>query len=334
MFELLLVKVWMVQRFFRRKFRIIKIGSLSISTSKNPDSFYSIESYCSGNLPFDNYKKMVKPIRRILNIKDVCLNPKTGVAWYQKYLIEESSNWPIDKLLVWEPRPLFYSSLNCTATSLADNGFYHFLIEDLPRFLEVHRSNPSVLTVIGSKSRYVLDLLKYLNVTNYISKFSPIKCSKILLSERNLGGIFDKNDLLALQELAKDIQPIRSLAPILILRKNIKKGFYDRGVQYSPLLEKKFRKFGFETVYLEEHSFLDQISLIKSTSVLAGFHGAGLANMVWLNQNAKIIEISETRITSHFEHIANICELNYHRAVASQLTNLGNSEFERLILEK
>lgn len=128
----------------------------------------------------------------MLRIKDVCLNPKTGIAWYKKFIKEESSNWPIDKLLLWEPIPFLCQSLDYKVVNLPDNGFYHFLIEYLPRFLEIYEKNSSLVTVIGSESRYVLEVLDFLNITNYVSSFSPIKCRELLLSEKSMGGIFEK----------------------------------------------------------------------------------------------------------------------------------------------
>ena len=331
MYELLLDEIWKLQRLFRRKLRLIRLKKISISTSKEPVGFYEIEFYCNENLKFDNYKKIINPVRRVLRIKDVCLNPKTGIAWYKKFIIEESSNWPIDKLLLWEPRPLLCQSLNYKVVNLPDNGFYHFLIEDLPRFLEIYEKNSSAVTVIGSESRYVLEVLDFLNITNYVSKFSPIKCRELLLSEKSLGGIFEKNDHKLLQRIFADIEPSKADKPIFISRRNKSKGYLDRGIQYSDLLEKKLSNCGFITVYLEDLSFIEQVSLIKSTNTVVGFHGAGLANIVWLNSNAKVIEISETRKTSHFEHISSVCKVQYGRFMASKLVNLNESEILDLI---
>jgi len=331
MYELLLDKIWKLQRLFRRKIRLIRLKKISISTSKEPVRFYEIEYNCNGNLTFDNYKKIINPVRRILRIKNVCLNPKTGIAWYKKFIIEESSNWPIDKLLLWEPRPFLCESLDYKVINLPDNGFYHFLIEDLPRFLEIYEKNSSPVTVIGSESRYVLEVLDFLNITNYVTKFSPIKCRELLLNEKSLGGIFEKSDHKLLQRIFADIEPTKADKPIFISRRNRVKGYLDRGIQYTDLLEKKLSNCGFITVYLEDLSFIDQVSLIKSTNIVVGFHGAGLANIVWLNSNAKVIEISETRKTSHFEHISSVCKVQYGRIMASKLVDLNESEILDLI---
>lgn len=74
-----------------------------------------------------------------------------------------------------------------------------------------------------------------------------------------------------------------------------------------------------------------QASLIKSADIVVGFHGAGLANIDWLNSNAKVIEISENRKTSHFEHISSVCNVQYGRFMASKLVDLNESEILDLI---
>ena len=331
MYEMLLEKMWAMQRLLRRKLRLIRLKQRSISTGKEQVGFYEIEFYCKGNLIFDNYKKNINPVRRIVRIKNVYLNPKTGIAWFKKFIIEESSNWPIDKLLLWEPRPLFCQSLDHTVVNLPDNGYYHFLIEDLPRFLEIHEKSASFVTVIGNESRYVLEVLDFLNIKNYITKFSPIKCRELLLSEKSLGGIFEKTDLKLLHDIFSHIVPSKENKSIFVSRRNSAKGYLDRGIKYSHLIEKKFSDCGFMVVYLEDLSFIEQVSLIKSTNTMVGFHGAGLANIVWLNPKAKVIEISETRKTSHFEHISSVCGVHYDRLRASKLVELNEAEILDLI---
>lgn len=54
-----------------------------------------------------------------------------------------------------------------------------------------------------------------------------------------------------------------------------------------PVLE----RFGFERIVLEDLSFAEQVRLIGSAEVLAGSHGAGLANMCWMESGTKVLEL-------------------------------------------
>ena len=92
-----------------------------------------------------------------------------------------------------------------------------------------------------------------------------------------------------------------------------------------------FLNNSFKVVYLEELSLIEQISLVKNARVLAGFHGAGLANIVWNTKKCKVIEISESRITSHFSHISSICKHDYRFVKASELIKYSKKDFSALI---
>ena len=50
-------------------------------------------------------------------------------------------------------------------------------------------------------------------------------------------------------------------------------------------------RHGFERVFLEDLSFEEQVRLVGSASVLAGNHGAGLANMAWMLPETIVLEL-------------------------------------------
>jgi capsular polysaccharide biosynthesis protein len=50
-------------------------------------------------------------------------------------------------------------------------------------------------------------------------------------------------------------------------------------------------RHGFKRVFLEDLSFPEQVRLAGSASVLAGNHGAGLANMAWMKPETTVLEL-------------------------------------------
>jgi capsular polysaccharide biosynthesis protein len=56
-------------------------------------------------------------------------------------------------------------------------------------------------------------------------------------------------------------------------------------------MENLFREFDFEVVYLEDLRLSEQINLISTAEILAGLHGAGLANLIWMDKGGKLIDI-------------------------------------------
>lgn len=54
-----------------------------------------------------------------------------------------------------------------------------------------------------------------------------------------------------------------------------------------------FSRAGFDIVQMEDFSIVDQIRLINQCSVIAGLHGAGLANLVFSSVDTKVLEIQQ-----------------------------------------
>jgi capsular polysaccharide biosynthesis protein len=52
-----------------------------------------------------------------------------------------------------------------------------------------------------------------------------------------------------------------------------------------------FKEYGVETVFLENLSFLDQVTLFNSAEIVVAPHGSGLTNLVFSNKNTKVIEL-------------------------------------------
>lgn len=48
---------------------------------------------------------------------------------------------------------------------------------------------------------------------------------------------------------------------------------------------------GFERVFLEDLTFPEQVALIAEASVFVGLHGAGLTNMLWMEEGSAVVEI-------------------------------------------
>ena len=85
-----------------------------------------------------------------------------------------------------------------------------------------------------------------------------------------------------------------------------------RGLSNQDLLEAWLAKRGFETVRLENLSFIEQIALFSTAKVIVGCHGAGMANIIWAPQGARVIELaSKTYWNSHVQALAFIIGAGY-----------------------
>lgn len=329
--ELFYSFIWALQRYIRRTFKFIYIKNLSISAELDDVKGLKIMKFTNRPKPYLNYKQRNTLNHRIISLNNAIVNPKTGVTWINGLILEESTIWPISKLLLWEPRPLFCPELNSTSINLPDNGFYHFIIEDLPRFIETFRSCSFDQVVIGSKSKYILDTLRLLEINSYRIKRFPVICKEFILSEKSLGGIFSESDRKELRFFSKKIECSSTDKKFFISRRNKIKGSFDRGLRFESIIVSKLQKFNIETIYLEDYSFVDQISLIKSASVLIGFHGAGLSHMVWSERPIQVFEITENRIIGNFQHVSKICGHNYQLLRASQVAKMSTPQLSKLL---
>ena len=62
--------------------------------------------------------------------------------------------------------------------------------------------------------------------------------------------------------------------------------------------------FEFENIQLEKCSFKDQMSLFNGASLVIAQHGAALANIIWMQGDAQVIEIGNDTTATHFKLIA------------------------------
>jgi hypothetical protein len=71
-------------------------------------------------------------------------------------------------------------------------------------------------------------------------------------------------------------------------------------------IESEFAKAGFDVHYFEDYTPADQLSLVRNASCIAGFHGAGLTNIVASQPKARIFELISTRASESYFRAANL----------------------------
>ena len=328
--EYILRIIWFIQRAISWKFKIkIKFkNSISIREENIPD--IKIYEITKQSWPLQHYKQHLMMNRRIIGIWNAMLYPKTGVIRLNNKIITESSVWDSASTSRFNPRPLSGPFLNGIYQVLPDNGFYHFLIEDLPRFLETNSLKLNQKTLIASKNSYIIEMLNLLEIKNYILCSYPVVCEQLLLSEKIKGGIFNSIDRLNLRFLLSKRLKKNESEKIFVARQNIVKGRESRGLEFTDEIWELLSKFDFKRVYLEEISLDEQMAIFSSSEIIVGFHGAGLANIIWSKPSTKVIELTNTRKTSHFEHISQICELDYQLLTIDSFRKLTRAQLNEI----
>jgi hypothetical protein len=316
---------WTFQKFFSRLlFKIINSKFKFSARTTNSNNILCV--YKTNELLANfNYKILAgNEFRRILKVNDPVLNPRTGIIWINDKLLLESTLWNYEDVFKFEPKPIFPKKIDDTFYSLPDNGFFHFLIEDLPRYLQAKKYGDKHKTLIGNGSKYINEVMSLLS-PNCVELYEyPVKLKSLYISEKIKGTLFSPYDLNILHDSFDEFRKFNQNLKIFISRKENKgPKFKSRGLLKKNEIESIVKDLGFYLVYLEDLSLTQQIDLCSKASMIAGFHGAGLSNIVWANSGTKVIEITGTRVTSHFEHLSKICGHDFHRfSIESELLNL------------
>jgi capsular polysaccharide biosynthesis protein len=202
---------------------------------------------------------------------------------------------------------------NADNSLLPSNGFYHWLLEDLPLYLKLQKvkRQEGILFntfVYNGAPKYVIDFLNWMGVD---VKFLPR-----LASFGELDFITRGDD--AGWPRCEDVEILRdTFSPLFHPKKPTKKIYIPRTkASRSPSYEIELTNIlaanDWTILYPETQSLIEQIQIISEAEVLCGVHGAGLAGMIWMEGSAKVIEISrETLGRACFARLANICGLNY-----------------------
>jgi capsular polysaccharide biosynthesis protein len=88
-----------------------------------------------------------------------------------------------------------------------------------------------------------------------------------------------------------------------------------------------FHRYGFETVRCEELSFYEQISIFSKAEIIAGPHGAGLANMIVAPKDARVLELSAAGVSAnHYWCLASALGLGFWYLKGEPIRNPGSGE--------
>ncbi len=201
-------------------------------------------------------------------------------------------------------------------------GYFHWILDCLPRLLNVSKVDDSYHTVIilrpevASQNfvRETLDLLGYTYLIKEDKKIN-LKCQKLIVANHCANTSGNYND-----------QVIKELRSIFIKKINVQKNPIKKWVYISR--EKANRRkatneselidmllaLNIEVHYFEEYNFLKQMDIITHTDFLISIHGASLTNMLFMEKDTHVIELRneiDTHSNCYFS-LASALNINYH----------------------
>lgn len=214
------------------------------------------------------------------------------------------------------PAVQIYDGSVAVLTTFRSNIYYHWLLDTLPRLSLLQQSGMRYeKVVVPAHARFQRESLKLLGIEEARILSDP----RVHLQARNLlvpslPGVPGNPPSWACEFLRDCFLPhVRHDRPaserLFISRANSG----TRRIRNEPALLAALAKRGFERVFLEDLSFLEQVKVFSEARIIVSPHGSGLANLVFCRPEAELIEIfSPNYINVMYWTIANQVDVRYH----------------------
>lgn len=191
-------------------------------------------------------------------------------------------------------------------------NYYHWMVDGLSRLLLLRAHYPgSTLIMPQPSGSYVEQTARLLGFEKfvYLTEGEVLRAPTLLLPAHVAPPGLHHPGLLCTirQELTAglNLEAARPTRRIYVSRARQKV----RRLANEEALLAAIQPHGFECVYFEEMSFVEQVQLMRETQVLLGVHGANLVNLLFLPAGSIVLELSNE----------------------DKLLKLANANFENLI---
>tara|TARA_B100002019_G_scaffold293502_1_gene321617 strand:- start:9718 stop:10716 length:999 start_codon:yes stop_codon:yes gene_type:complete len=212
------------------------------------------------------------------------------------------------------------------------SNYYHWLLDSLQRYILIPNKYQHfpILIPKNYENKWIIDQLNFLNLNFKIVKLNTrTKVNKILIPSYSAQtGNFNVDTLIKLRTLFLKNSEIKntdhSPSRIWVDRVNVR-----RGISNKEEILKILKKYKFEILQFENYSISEVIKILSKTKVLAGPHGSGLANMLFMNKNSKVIDVREKNdnFRNALMSMASDLNLNYYCLNSSILDKENESVY-------
>jgi len=220
-------------------------------------------------------------------------------------------------------------------------GYFHWILDVLPRLQLLGVEARDVPLIVPSRFKAfrfvgeVLDLFGQAYV--FCNPREPVLVEKLFVtSHTSLTGNYNPEILQQVRKrIANSGESPKPGRRIFISRSRATKRTILNEGDLVPLLE----GHGFEIVHMEDYGFREQVSLMRSASIIAGLHGAGLSNALFMNPDGALLEIrnGNDAMNNCFYTLAAACGHRYAYVKGrgnTDVTNVANVTVDRTELDR
>ncbi|RZK29307.1 MAG: glycosyltransferase family 61 protein, partial [Hymenobacter sp.] len=178
-------------------------------------------------------------------------------------------------------------------------NYYHWLIDTLPRLLVLRQTHPGAILLLPQPlppkqlPDYITCTVTALGFTQYL----PLTTRQLLYADcvvlPELTAAPLTQNLALVIQIQAELRAALKFSPVTATRKVYAARATGgvRSLVNEAVVDELLKEFGFEKVYFERLSFLEQVQLMHETAVFLGVHGAGMTNMLFLPSSASVIEL-------------------------------------------
>jgi len=185
-------------------------------------------------------------------------------------------------------------------------GYFHWLLDALPRIIAfqefVNKNTILILPasvrnidyiqdslhilgirhLIASQSRaYIIDSLDFIDPITSTGNYNPL-CIRLLRQR------FRHNQKIILEKPTKTATKLTDRDILYVSRAQSSRRHL---INEQELIKAIGSVFNIKVIYPENFNFTEQLQLFSKAYLLVGLHGAGLSNMLFMNQNSAVLEI-------------------------------------------
>jgi capsular polysaccharide biosynthesis protein len=278
---------------------------------------------------FQGEFERVIPETRLLMFRDVLASPE-GLLFKGGRILRESFAFP-HHLDDWR----FRSVVKFLATNYAlrrrrkierealwitdywSTAHYHWLTDVLTRLIVVRERLSDLLLVLPGKYEaldVVRSTLKAFGVVNvdFIGPHEVVECRSLMMPSHTApSGHFKDEAIRGVRDVLLSAygEAGGSQERIYISRRRAEK----RRIVNEDAVTDVLSRFGFETVYAEDLSFAQQVQRISRARYLVSNHGAGLTNMLFMQEGGSVLELRHETdcINNCYFTLSSALDLNY-----------------------
>jgi hypothetical protein len=211
---------------------------------------------------------------------------------------------------------------------LWSGGFYHFLIEVLPRLIlaETFSTLPSNVTILLEyRSKFVEDYMVLLGYQSRIKFVQPdtVYCSNsMVIPPHSQCGVGIPEGLLLLRSRilrAINTTDCGNSTKILVIDRSLSQSrSITNHAEMMARLSIEFPMWNFESVQLEKMGIVDQIRQFSGARGVIAPHGAGLSNILFLPPSSFIVEMFPKHyVVKCYMSLAKVLSLTYSGLILS-----------------